>query len=201
MDLSTYKPTDQEVWISKKYRDSGILHACDLEIDRIADIFGIDIRFYSGPPVADWSDEHSVIFLNAYQRLEQRREAFFHELCHPLRHIGYQGWNVPKLFEEMQEEQAGHFQMYAAMPFYMVREYMVELSSEAMLEKLSEEFCLPLAFVHKRLEQIKRRIKVGVSAFGQAYSKSNNPTKWSDETWRVILKLNQQLERKRLMRG
>lgn len=164
MDLTLYKPTETEQWINKKYQENGIYYASDMDIEHIASIFNSEIRFYNGPSFAKWEDnEYSFIFLNSYSCIEQQRETFFHELPHPLLHVGSQH-HLPELFTELQEAQATQFQLYAAMPIYMIHEFIHDVYSWAAFEKvLSEAFCLPIRFVQRRLNQINNRTYIAKS--------------------------------------
>ncbi|WP_135546935.1 ImmA/IrrE family metallo-endopeptidase [Paenibacillus cymbidii] len=159
MNLGFYQPNGLERRIESHYRECGFRFASDLDVETVAASFGIDVRYYEGPPFAEWCEEYAVIFLNALDSKEQRRATFFHEICHPLLHVGFQGRNVPKQFEYNQERQAGRFQLYAALPVYMLLE-LEELSNANNAEKMiAEEFCLPRALVAKRLEQIAARLQ------------------------------------------
>jgi Zn-dependent peptidase ImmA (M78 family) len=160
MDLSFYKQTELEQMINKTYIDNGIFYPEELEIDVASDIFKVDLQYYSdGPSFADYPEgEEPVIFLNAYGSERQRRSDFFHELGHPLLHVGDQS-NMPKLFEQLQEAQAGQFQLYAAMPIYMIEPYIHECYTISALEKtLAEAFRLPESLVQRRILQIENRI-------------------------------------------
>jgi Zn-dependent peptidase ImmA (M78 family) len=159
MNFQHYRQSDLELWISKIYQENGIQYASDINIERIAGIFQIDLRYYSGQPFAHWDDEsgEAYIFLNSYMTESQRRESFFHELCHPLQHAGCQN-NMPPLFKELQEIQAAHFQLYASMPLFMLEEFW-SVSPSVLIKILSEEFQLSEAFVIRRFEQIQARIR------------------------------------------
>lgn len=162
MDLSLYKPTELETWIYQLYRTHGIHYPSDLEdIDLVASMFHTVVRITREETRILWDNEFAAILVNAYLRKEQKRAAFFHELGHFLRHIGCQH-NLPKSFMELQEAQSAHFQLYAAMPIYMIQEIIHDVYSYAAFEKaLVEEFILPISFVRKRIEQIQRRIYIG----------------------------------------
>jgi len=51
---------------------------------------------------------------------EEKREAFFHELCNILRHVGIQSM-MPEAFRELQGRDANHFTKYAAIPLSHVK--------------------------------------------------------------------------------
>lgn len=158
MDLLLYKPTELEKLLEKEYRNIGIEYASDMDLDLIASIFNVEIRTYAGPSFAEWKeDEYSFIFLNAYLNEKQRREVFFHELCHPLQHVGQQEI-MPKSFIELQEIQAKNFQHYAAMPSYLLEEFK-SVSPSLLVKVIAEEFCLTERFVYHRLQQIEKRVQ------------------------------------------
>jgi Zn-dependent peptidase ImmA (M78 family) len=158
MNLSLYKPTALEQWLEREYRSIGIEYASEMDLDLISSIFDVEIRTYAGPSFAEWKeDEYSFIFLNAYLNEKQRREVFFHELCHPLQHVGQQEI-MPKSFIELQEIQAKNFQHYAAMPSYLLEEFK-SVSPSLLVKVIAEEFCLTERFVHHRLDQIQRRVQ------------------------------------------
>ncbi|WP_179232775.1 ImmA/IrrE family metallo-endopeptidase [Paenibacillus rigui] len=157
MELHYYKPTDLETWISKKYQENGIHYASDLDIDHIASIFNITVKTTKGESKAIWDEDYSLILLHGYLTEEQKREHFFHELCHPIKHVGNQN-SMPRAFQELQEIQAAHFQLYAAMPAYMLEEFKEIKNFPTYIKVLSEEFKLSVRFIEKRIEQIQRRI-------------------------------------------
>lgn len=156
MDLTLYKPTETEQWINKQYHTVGIHYASDLDIDNIADLFGIEVHFREGKSFIDFIDEFNFIVINARLDTENRRKEFFHELGHFVLHCGKQD-NMTRLFMELQEMQADQFQIYAAMPFYMLEEFKY-VPAHNLIKVLSEAFVLPESFVKKRLEQIKNRM-------------------------------------------
>lgn len=158
--IQYYKPTPLEEWINEKYQTAGIRYASQMDIELIAAIFGIEIRLYDGPSFAEWDKgSYAFIFLNDRDSQEKRRNVFFHELCHPLRHCGCQE-QLPEAFVELQEVQASHFELYAAMPIYLIEEF-ASISETHLSNVLAEEFKLPESFVRKRLDQIRQRVYWG----------------------------------------
>lgn len=179
MDLTHYNPTELEKWIVDRYRSIGINYASDMDIEAICDLLGIELRFDSNTPsYADWGPRHCYIFIDAKLSIQERRSDFFHELCHPLRHVGVQD-NMSRAFIELQEIQAAHFQYYAAMPYYMISEFQY-VSSSLLVKTMAEEFMLPEKFVERRLEQVKRRIQVGVQDH-EINTRWNTPVKVTKE--------------------
>lgn len=157
MDLTLYKPNDLENWISKEYQAAGIYYAAELDIDHVVSWFRGDVQFYEGPTCVDYDNPFfPVILINAFQKTIERRKSFFHELGHMLMHAGNQD-NLPPGLRELQEMQADQFQLYAAMPFYMLEEFRY-VPAHNLVKVLAEAFVLPESFVNKRLEQIKNRM-------------------------------------------
>jgi Zn-dependent peptidase ImmA (M78 family) len=158
MSLGHYKPCQLEQWINTLYQHNGIYTPHDLDIERVSGVFNTDLMYYLGPSFADWREGgYSVIFLNQTLSLEETRAVFFHELCHPVRHVGDQA-ELPRLFAELQEIQAGLFQLYAALPFYMIERYAEQLKDMNMIPLLAYEFHLPAELIERRLNQIAARI-------------------------------------------
>ncbi|MCP8970532.1 ImmA/IrrE family metallo-endopeptidase [Ectobacillus ponti] len=83
----------------------------------------------------------------------QRRQAFFHELCHILRHEGLQG-AMPPLFREWQEWDAVNFARCAAIPRHML--HYIRLDGDAVAHA-SEVFQVPPRLCEERLQQILNR--------------------------------------------
>ncbi|MGO4890338.1 ImmA/IrrE family metallo-endopeptidase [Anaerobacillus sp. MEB173] len=203
MNLALYKTTPLEEWIYHKYQANGIYSVDDLDMEKIITIFGGELASTKGTSHARWIDDGSnyfVIFLNTYQRVEKQRYDFFHELCHPLKHVGSQP-NVSKLFNQLQEVQAGNFQLYAALPIYMLEEFN-DIPFSVFVKIVSEAFALPEVLVTKRMEQIKNRItyeenhQVLVNKIQSQYRKAD-PNNWSYETKELVkLAINQKMIKK-----
>lgn len=157
MDLSLYKTTDLENWIYELYQNNGIYSPADLDIDHIASAFGVDIVYYEGQPFS--CNESFVIFLDKHDEAK-RRKVFFHELCHVLRHCGDQR-RMNKPFRDMQEMQAGWFQKYASMPFYMIAQLELPPMKNDAIQMLADAFRVPSSFAKQRLEQIQQRVLNG----------------------------------------
>jgi Zn-dependent peptidase ImmA (M78 family) len=203
MNLSLYKATELEKTLIQKYKENGIKYASDMDIERIADLFSIEVRYYEGKPFAQWDDQmYSFIFLNAYMDEYKRREVFFHELSHPIQHAGNQK-KMPGLFKDLQEIQAGHFQLYAAMPIYLLEEFNMIKDYSLYIKVVSEEFRLPIPFVQKRIEQVERRIVQ--ERLDRETAASMKPVRviedYSHETKRILNQLQTQLRRKELSNG
>jgi hypothetical protein len=199
MNFNLYKPNDLENWIYQTYQKHGIHYASDLDIHRIASVLDIDLVFTKGPSQATFdNDGFCVIFINAYLSDHEKRAVFFHELCHPLMHYGDQN-NMSELFKELQEIQAGHFQLYASMPIYLVQEF-AGLPPAQLEEVLSEQFCLPLSLVKTRIDQIDNRIRRAQMdrRFLAATRSKNKPASQDPEVNRIMQQLYHQVNEKRV---
>ena len=198
--LDLYQTTPLEEWIESHYQSIGIYSPCDLDIDNIAHSFGAEVVYMPGAKEeAIWDDEKVAIFLNSDKPNEEIREAFFHELCHPLRHSGNQ-LMLPRIFRELQETQANQFQLYAAMPFFMIRQMRFQDGSN-IIYLLSEEFRVTHKLASHRLDQIRRRIYYGqareefVKKLRSQYTKAE-PQPYSAETIRLLEQLKRQVAKK-----
>lgn len=155
MNFSKYIKTPLEQWIEKQYLANGVLMPEDLDIDRIALIFGVDIVYYDNSSFSDNDDK--VIFIDRRYEQTEQRKAFFHELCHVIRHSGDQRW-MPDLFREAQENDANRFALYAAIPFFMLEQVQLPANRSEVMSLLVSEFqCFP-DLVKLRIKQIEDRI-------------------------------------------
>lgn len=157
MNLSLYKPNDLETWICKKYQAKGIWYASQLDIDMIAGMFRVFIRYHTEETKAIYNDRFGLIYILSCYNEYQRREKFFHELGHVLRHAGDQSV-MHGMFIQLQERQAAQFQLYAAIPYYMLESYGYIEDQQSYISSLSNDFRLPTTLVRKRIEQIQNRI-------------------------------------------
>jgi Zn-dependent peptidase ImmA (M78 family) len=203
MNLSLYKYNSYyETMITRKYQTFGINTATDLDINYICQRFNGEISNTPGKSHVRWddTDQFFVIFLNQNLSEEERRFYFFHELAHPLLHVDKQTGKMPNHFTALQEAQAKMFQLYAAIPIYMLENYQY-VPSFNLVEVLSEDFYLPERLVRDRLDQINRHMNT--NKFQQIikereekiYPKAD-PSKMSDETKRIMDKLDYLLSKK-----
>jgi len=154
MDFDLYMESEVERWIAEHYQNNSILTPTDIDIDVIASNFGIDIVYYNGHSFS--GNESDVIFLNKNLSSPEMREIFFHELCHVLRHAGDQR-RMPQLFMDLQEFQALQFQLYAAIPLYMIKDIPPQRSWITYYQLIAYKFVVPLWLAKRRIEQIITR--------------------------------------------
>jgi len=153
--LRWYNPTETEILICDLYHTFGIKTPEELDIDLVAMIWGIDVHHYPGRPFTQWNDEGAVIMLTKGASEEENRAAFFHELCHPVKHEGYQE-ELPTLFKELQEIQANHFQLISAMPITLLPD--PEPLWNEYAQTLSEAFHVPINLAERRINQLVNRM-------------------------------------------
>lgn len=165
-----YFETPLEQWIRNKYIRHQILFPTDLDIEHIAQSFGIELIFESCPPFSD--TEEAVIFLDKRSDELTRRTVFYHELCHVLRHSGDQR-RMPRLFREAQEADADAFLLYAAIPYYMLKSLELPGTRSEVAEFIAMTFQVTPTLAAQRLNQIMRREYNGMfleTAVGQSFS-------------------------------
>lgn len=188
MDFSLYKPTPVEQWITDKYLEHSICVPNDLDIHHIADLLGGEISYLPTKSHARWEDDGTSDFLiNLDSRLNEpeARRDFFHELCHPLRHVGEQDM-LPQALKDLQETQASVFQLYAAIPFFMVQELEFPRYESEISHYWAHVFNVPVSLASKRYNQIKRRINQEKSdlefvAYQKSLYSKADPINWCDE--------------------
>jgi Zn-dependent peptidase ImmA (M78 family) len=155
-----YKQTELETKIERLYKEKNILTPIDLEIENVASAFGIEIDYSlnEGPQCAIWGEQTAVIFLHQNTNEVKKREVFFHEFGHPILHCGNQTIMKNKSFKDLQEAQANQFRMYAAMPFFMIKELKLHKYESQIISHLQKIFKVSHKLAKCRFEQIKRRI-------------------------------------------
>lgn len=154
MRTISYYPTPLEDWVSLRLMQSGILEASQLDEESVCDAFDI---FYKELNKGSHSVEIGhlkLITINSMLDKKKKREQFYHELCHVLRHAGHQ-MNMPETFRQWQEWDAVNFTRYASLPIHMLKDY--NLSDYDIVTQLSDDFCIPVEIVVDRLQRIKLR--------------------------------------------
>lgn len=163
-----YVTSALEDWITNKYIRNKINTASDIDIYRIARKERIFIHIKPFPSRFDVYGRYQAITLDSRCSPEEQREQFFHELCHILRHVGNQTM-MPNAFRELQEWDANHFMMYAALPYYLVKQY--DYFNPNLIRDLANDFKVTEELCFKRMEHIKRNImlntEVGRNKFMQ----------------------------------
>lgn len=169
MNFSLYRQTNLEQWINDHYQKDGIVSPGDLDISRIAALFGVELRYDACKSFSD--NVEGVIILDKRKTSVSSRMIFFHELCHVLRHYGDQR-QMPELFKEGQEAEANVFLLYASMPIYLIERLTLPTNQNEAINYLSFVFQVPMKHAKQRLDQIHRRLYDG--GLMHSYIKINN---------------------------
>src|SRR5690625_3765727 len=167
-----YTTTALEDWVTHRYSRQHIKMSSDIDIKRIARFYSIYIHYKQLPARYDIFGRYKAIVLDARVSIPEQREQFFHELCHILRHVGHQSM-LPKAFRELQEWDANLFTMYAALPYFMVKQY--DFEDPYLIQHLATDFKISEDLCKKRIEQIKRNFlynKMLVAESNQMYNKA-----------------------------
>ncbi|QZT33724.1 ImmA/IrrE family metallo-endopeptidase [Caldalkalibacillus thermarum TA2.A1] len=187
-----YYKTGFEDKIERLFISKGILNPSDLSIERLSIVFDIQIVYMpNAPQRAVWDDEFSVVFLDSTKTPSEIREVFFHELAHLLFHEGNQ-FAMFSDFRNLQENQAKVFQLYASMPFFMIKKLDLPSENRLIIDILSDTFMVTHRLAKKRWHQIKQRIYTAQFLCRSAIPAPNTSKKWSKETLRLLDKLYRQ---------
>ncbi|CAM3754234.1 ImmA/IrrE family metallo-endopeptidase [Cohnella lubricantis] len=154
--LQHYKPTPLEQWIENLWRRAGIVTPSQLTVDEAASRLNVWVHYLNQKSKAlEYMGLRSILVDKRLNRAEQWQE-FLHELCHVLRHAGNQTL-MPRPFLESQEADANRFVLYAAIPYFMLREFHLPNRRSDAAERISVQFGVTHKLAYQRLEQIERR--------------------------------------------
>jgi Zn-dependent peptidase ImmA (M78 family) len=167
MELRRYYTTALEDWVTRFYTRLKIFRPEDINPLIISRKLSIFLRERPFPSTHQVVGRFRCIVIDSRLSQEEKREAFFHELCHILRHVGVQSM-MPEAFRELQERDANHFTKYAAIPFHMLR--FIDWDESYIIEHMSNMFKVTPELCEERLTQIRNRILV---------KQSNNETEIS----------------------
>jgi Zn-dependent peptidase ImmA (M78 family) len=98
MELRYYQTTALEDWVTKFYKRLKIFRPEDINPAVISRKLSIFLREKSFPSTHQVVGRFRCIVVDSRLSKEEKREAFFHELCHVLRHVGIQSM-MPEAFE------------------------------------------------------------------------------------------------------
>ncbi|QKS70214.1 ImmA/IrrE family metallo-endopeptidase [Paenalkalicoccus suaedae] len=147
-----YYPTDVEKWISAKYKSLSIQQPTDIDLDLIAKHFNIFLTHKPTRSIAFLNTRLKSINLDPNFSEEEQREIFFHELCHILRHVGYQSKTITKMMKELQEWDANRFMSYAAIPFHLLKGY--DLKHPNVHREIARDFGVSPKLARLRVNRI-----------------------------------------------
>ncbi|MFB9277395.1 ImmA/IrrE family metallo-endopeptidase [Cohnella cellulosilytica] len=151
-----YRTTPFEQWVEHLWIKSGIAEPSQLNVEEVASRLDVWVHFMNDSSRAlDYMGLRSILVDRRLDK-EAQWEDFLHELCHVLRHAGNQTV-MPQLFCEGQEAEANRFVLYAAIPFYMLRQIKLPARIDEAVETIASHFGVTLELAGKRLEQLQRR--------------------------------------------
>ncbi|WP_236939160.1 ImmA/IrrE family metallo-endopeptidase [Evansella clarkii] len=141
-----------EKYISNLYLRNYIYHPNELHEEIIA--HQLHIYLYRKPikPISYENGRFRSITVDSRSSLKEQREQFYHELCHILRHAGWQSDVMPIAFKELQENDARHFMRYAALPVHMLKD--IDFNQADIITYLSDIFKVSPKLCQERLEKI-----------------------------------------------
>lgn len=200
--LDNYYTTPLEDWVDSVYEEKSIYCPADIDEEIIAD--SLDIIYSKCEEDSNFIVTEFLTMITVDSRLSstQQREQFFHELCHVLRHAGKQTMMMDA-FRELQESQTKSFQLYATMPFSMIRNLVLPEYENEIIDLFSSKFKVSTYLASQRLEQIKRRLLQSKLDYEfkrlseKGYNKAD-PANWSYET-KALLQVA--VERKLIKEG
>jgi Zn-dependent peptidase ImmA (M78 family) len=198
--MFAYEKTPLENWIENLYKKLEISHPSQLNIFNLAENLDIWVYFKEMTSRSFELDGLQTVIIDKRISLTEQWLDFLHELCHLLLHSGNQT-NMSNGLLELQEEQTCHFQLYAAMPYFMVKKLQLPYCENDIINLFVSEFRVSYQLATKRLDQIKRRDyqvrsqKELVHLLQSQYHKYD-PANWSDETKQIMCKLQHQLATK-----
>ncbi|RKD22587.1 peptidase [Ammoniphilus oxalaticus] len=150
-----YTPTHLEEWVSRLYLRQRIREPhdiCEESICRFLDIF---LFYKEAPSLAFESGRFKSITINSRLPKRKQRERFYHELCHLLRHVGWQ-LMLPKAFKELQEYDSQNFTRYAAIPFHMLKYF--DFRDPNIIPLMADRFKVTEELCNERLSMIKNSL-------------------------------------------
>lgn len=151
-----YTPTTIEENVSRLFIELGILLPEDLDEETISYALDIYLLKHTNQSYSFQSGLLKSITLSSQLSQKQRREQFYHELCHVLIHEGNQR-NLPVSFRHLQEQDARHFTRYAAIPFHMIQ--FIDWEEPNLVHRVSDDFKIPHILAQERLNHIRRRLQ------------------------------------------
>ena len=199
--MYNYQLTPLEQWLEEIYRLNSITKVAQLNITEFSSKLGIWVYFMDiASKTVELRGLHSI---NIDKRLAPRQqwEDFLHELCHVLRHAGNQ-IEMPEMYTEMQEREAESFQMFAAIPYSMLRKLELPETQGEIVYVVAKEFGVTLQLAKRRIEQIHRSLQQHKNDEQTRLLLDGQINKYSSENWSAeTRRIMNQLEKQKLKKG
>lgn len=149
-----------EDYIVDLYKKIGIQKPEQLKLETVSKRLNVWVYTFGWTSEAVYSNGRQYIFLNRDLTSQEKWQEFGHELCHVLRHTGYQRKMYP-LFHELQEWQADNFMYHFCVPTFMLRRIRLPPDRRAAVYLISKTFNVEMEFAEKRLDRYLCRAHVG----------------------------------------
>lgn len=167
-----------EDYIANLYKKIGIRRPEQLKLDAVSKKLNIWVYTFGRPSEAVYSNGRQYIFLNRYLSPQEKWQEFGHELCHILRHTGYQKKMNP-LFVELQEWQADNFAMHFCVPTFMLQRIRLPPDRQAAVYVIAETFNVEMKFAELRLDRYLQKLYAG----GFQIAKKQDQIDYSTAKW------------------
>ncbi|MCL6598958.1 MAG: ImmA/IrrE family metallo-endopeptidase [Alicyclobacillus macrosporangiidus] len=143
---------DLDKEIERWYRLHDIYTPDDIDLDRIAQVLGVDVREWPGHTVSFY--RRRIILLRTGLSEIERREVLAHELAHFVLHCGGQAEAALALAAK-QEWQAERAARKILIPLFMLRESLRDFSGSNVVASLSWLYRVSSRLVLRRLEDVR----------------------------------------------
>lgn len=191
-----YRMTILEESLEATYATAGIIYPHQITVRELSQRLNVWVHFRSVSSRAlEAASGMYSMFLDDRLPPDRQRLDFLHELCHLLRHAGNQ-MVLPESYTRMQEIEAEHFVLYAAMPFSMIRRMEIPDGRGSAIAVITESFNVPADLAEQRLDQLQRRTLRGIwntVVSDHVQERRQMEPSWSQETMRILNQLNRQL--------
>ncbi|MGY3717142.1 ImmA/IrrE family metallo-endopeptidase [Sutcliffiella cohnii] len=151
-----YQPTRMEKLVSDLFRRIGVDHPTDINEKKIASYFRIYLKKMPIKSFSYQNGRFASITLDQRLSLEDQREQFYHELCHLLRHCGWQAGILPQMFQDLQEWDANRFTLFGSIPFHML--HYIDFNSITVVQDTAELFGVTENLVKKRIAGVLQKL-------------------------------------------
>lgn len=146
-----YIYTTIEEYVHVMYESINIFRPAQLDPETIAARLGLSVLYSPAPSI--YMD--GLITVDDRLSNSQQWQAFTHELCHGLWHVGNQ-IHLPPPFREYQEEKAEIFARHACIPTSMLHAIELPDHETAAINLICTTFCVEPEFAQHRLHQYIR---------------------------------------------
>ena len=167
--LDHYRPTPLESAIDQFYQRKKIFHPSDIDLAFFAEDADIRILYQPLSSITYQLTTFDAIIIDRRLPFRQQKVELAHELGHVLMHVGRQDF-MEDDFRAMQEWQADRFALYALVPAFMIKNYIIPTNSRLrLITHLSDIFEVPETLMEERLRLLEERLRSLVAEQQMAY--------------------------------